>query len=198
MSMTVKKGDTVVVIAGKDKGKKGKILEVFPKDNRVIVDGVNIVSKHKKARTQQEQSAIIKKTAPIDASNVMVVCGVCGKATRVAHREIDGKKVRVCKKCSASLDKEYVKQTKKDAKKVVKADSKNEKETKATTKTTSTKTSSKETKSTTTAKTSASKAVKSTKTAGEEKVEKKASTKSAKTSGTKSTTQKSNTKKSEN
>ena len=198
MSMTVKKGDTVVVIAGKDKGKKGKILEVFPKDNRVIVDGVNIVSKHKKARTQQEQSAIIKKTAPIDASNVMVVCGVCGKATRVAHREIDGKKVRVCKKCSASLDKEYVKQTKKDAKKVVKADSKNEKETKPTTKTTSTKTSSKETKSTTTVKTSASKAVKSTKTAGEEKVEKKASTKSAKTSGTKSTTQKSNTKKSEN
>ena len=197
MSMTVKKGDTVVVIAGKDKGKKGKILEVFPKDNRVIVDGVNIVSKHKKARTQQEQSAIIKKTAPIDASNVMVVCGVCGKATRVAHREIDGKKVRVCKKCSASLDKEYVKQTKKDAKKVVKADSKNEKETKPTTKTTTTKTSSKETKSTTTAKTSASKAVKSTKTAGEEKVEKKASTKSAKTSGTKSTTQKSNTKKSE-
>ena len=198
MSMTVKKGDTVVVIAGKDKGKKGKILEVFPKDNRVIVDGVNIVSKHKKARTQQEQSAIIKKTAPIDASNVMVVCGVCGKATRVAHREIDGKKVRVCKKCSASLDKEYVKQTKKDAKKVVKADSKNEKETKPTTKTTSTNTSSKETKSTTTAKTSASKAVKSTKTAGEEKVEKKASAKSAKTSGTKSTTQKSNTKKSEN
>lgn len=198
MSMTVKKGDTVVVIAGKDKGKKGKILEVFPKDNRVIVDGVNIVSKHKKARTQQEQSAIIKKTAPIDASNVMVVCGVCGKATRVAHREIDGKKVRVCKKCSASLDKEYVKQTKKDAKKAVKADSKNEKETKPTTKTTSTKTSSKETKSTTTAKTSASKAVKSTKTAGEEKVEKKASAKSAKTSGTKSTTQKSNTKKSEN
>ena len=201
MSMTVKKGDTVVVIAGKDKGKKGKVLEVFPKDNRVIVDGVNIVSKHKKARTQQEQSAIIKKTAPIDASNVMVVCGVCGKATRVAHREIDGKKVRVCKKCSASLDKEYVKQTKKDAKKAVKADSKSEsvKETKASTKATSTKTSSKGTKSaSTTEKASASKAVKSTKTTtSEEKVEKKNTTKSAKTSGTKSTTQKSNTKKSE-
>ena len=197
MSMTVKKGDTVVVIAGKDKGKKGKVLEVFPKDNRVIVDGVNIVSKHKKARTQQEQSAIIKKTAPIDASNVMVVCGVCGKATRVAHREIDGKKVRVCKKCSASLDKEYVKQTKKDAKKVVKADSKDStKKTKTEDKPSTTKT----TKSaSTTKKASASKAVKSTKTAtSEEKVEKKASTtKSAKTSGTKSTTQKSNTKKSE-
>ena len=197
MSMTVKKGDTVVVIAGKDKGKKGKVLEVFPKDNRVIVDGVNIVSKHKKARTQQEQSAIIKKTAPIDASNVMVVCGVCGKATRVAHREIDGKKVRVCKKCSASLDKEYVKQTKKDAKKVVKSDSKDStKKTKTEAKPSTTKT----TKSaSTTKKASASKAVKSTKTAtSEEKVEKKASTtKSAKTSGTKSTTQKSNTKKSE-
>ena len=197
MSMTVKKGDTVVVIAGKDKGKKGKVLEVFPKDNRVIVDGVNIVSKHKKARTQQEQSAIIKKTAPIDASNVMVVCGVCGKATRVAHREIDGKKVRVCKKCSASLDKEYVKQTKKDAKKVAKADSKDStKKTKTEAKPSTTKT----TKSaSTTKKASASKVVKSTKTAtSEEKVEKKASTtKSAKTSGTKSTTQKSNTKKSE-
>ena len=197
MSMTVKKGDTVVVIAGKDKGKKGKVLEVFPKDNRVIVDGVNIVSKHKKARTQQEQSAIIKKTAPIDASNVMVVCGVCGKATRVAHREIDGKKVRVCKKCSACLDKEYVKQTKKDAKKVVKADSKDStKKTKTEAKPSTTKT----TKSaSTTKKASGSKAVKSTKTAtSEEKVEKKASTtKSAKTSGTKSTTQKSNTKKSE-
>ena len=87
MNMTVKKGDTVLVITGKDKGKTGKVLEVFPKNNRVLVEGVNIVSKHKKARTQQEQSAIIKKNAPIDASNVMVVCSVCGKATRVAHKE---------------------------------------------------------------------------------------------------------------
>lgn len=201
MSMTVKKGDTVVVIAGKDKGKKGKVLEVFPKDNRVIVDGVNIVSKHKKARTQQEQSAIIKKTAPIDASNVMVVCGVCGKATRVAHREIDGKKARVCKKCSASLDKEYVKQTKKEAKKTVKADAKSEsvKETKATAKASATKTTAKPAKSAT-AKTSTTKstAAKSTKTSESEvKTEKKTSTKSAKTSGTKSTTQKSNAKKTE-
>ena len=129
MKMTVKKGDNVVVIAGKEKGKTGKVLEVFPKDNRVLVDGVNIVTKHKKARTQQDQSAIIKKTAPIDASNVMVVCSVCGKATRIAHKEIDGKKVRVCKKCSASLDKEYVKQTKKEAKKNVSADKKDTKET---------------------------------------------------------------------
>ena len=160
MKMTVKKGDNVVVIAGKEKGKTGKVLEVFPKDNRVLVDGVNLVTKHKKARTQQEQSAIIKKTAPIDASNVMVVCSVCGKATRIAHKEIDGKKVRVCKKCSASLDKEYVKQTKKEAKKNVSADKKDTKETakkttKSTEKVVETKASEKKTtaKSTTTKKT---------------------------------------------
>lgn len=121
MSMTVKKGDTVLVITGKDKSKSGKVLEVYPEDNRVLVDNVNIVTKHKKARTQNEKSEIIKKTAPIEASNVMVVCPVCGKTTRVAHKEIDGKKVRVCKKCSASLDKEFVKATKKEAKKVSKS-----------------------------------------------------------------------------
>ena len=185
MSMTVKKGDTVVVIAGKDKGKKGKVLEVFPKDNRVIVDGVNIVSKHKKARTQQEQSAIIKKTAPIDASNVMVVCGVCGKATRIAHREIDGKKVRACKKCSASLDKEYVKQTKKEAKKNVKAEAKADTEKKAEPKKTQARTSKTAEK---TVKTEVKTPAKTTKTA----------TKTTTKSGAKSTTQKSNAKKSEN
>lgn len=117
MSMTVKKGDNVLVITGKDKGKTGKVVEVFPKDNRVLVDGINIVTKHKKARSQNEKSEIVKKNAPIEASNVMVVCPVCGKATRVAHQEINGKKARVCKKCSASLDKEFVKATKKEAKK---------------------------------------------------------------------------------
>lgn len=139
MSMTVKKGDNVLVITGKDKGKTGKVVEVFPKDNRVLVDGINIVTKHKKARTQNDKSEIIKKNAPVEASNVMVVCPVCGKATRVAHQEINGKKVRVCKKCSASLDKEFVKATKKEAKKNI-ASSKVEdsvKETKSTTRKTS-------------------------------------------------------------
>lgn len=120
MSMTVKKGDNVVVIAGKDKGKSGKVTEVSPKSNRVLVDGVNIVTKHQKARRQDEKSQIVKKNAPIEASNVMVVCPSCGKATRVAHKVVDGKKVRVCKKCSASLDKAYVKAAKKDAKKEAK------------------------------------------------------------------------------
>jgi large subunit ribosomal protein L24 len=146
MKMTVKKGDTVLVIAGKDKGKTGKVVEVFPDDNKVLVDGLNIVTKHQKARKQDEKSAIVKKSAPMEASNVMVVCPVCGKATRVAHKDINGKKARVCKKCSASLDKEFVKATKKEAKKNI-ASTKTEtaekevkKSTKTAEKTTATKT----------------------------------------------------------
>ncbi len=122
MKMTIKTGDNVVVIAGKEKGKTGKVAKVYADKNRVLVDGVNIVSKHQKARSQQEKSQIVKKSAPIDASNVQVICPVCGKATRVAHAEINGKKVRVCKKCNGSLDKEFVKQTKKEAKKAIKAE----------------------------------------------------------------------------
>lgn len=124
MKMAVKTGDTVVVIAGKDKGKQGKVLEVFPDKNRVIVEGINNVKKHQKPRSQQDKGGIITKLAPIDASNVMVVCPVCGKATRVAHMEVSGEKVRSCKKCKGSLDKKYVKQTKKEAKKTVKEEAK--------------------------------------------------------------------------
>lgn len=119
MKMTVKSGDTVVVIAGKDKGKTGKVTGIM--EGRVLVENVNMVSKHQKPRTQKDKGGIIRKNAPIDASNVMVICPVCGKATRVAHTEINGKKVRSCKKCGASIDKEFVKQTKKDAKKAIKA-----------------------------------------------------------------------------
>lgn len=117
MSTSIKKGDNVVVIAGKEKGKTGKVTEVSSKNNRVLVDGVNIVTKHQKARRQDEKSQIVKKNAPIEASNVMVVCPNCGKATRIAHSEVDGKKVRTCKKCAASLDKEFAKAVKKENKK---------------------------------------------------------------------------------
>lgn len=116
----VKKGDKVLVIAGKDKGKTADVLEVSPSTGKVLVDGVNVVTKHNKPKNQQDKGGIVKKSAPIDASNVMVVCSVCGKATRVKHAEIDGKKARACAKCGASLDKEFVKATKKDAKKAVK------------------------------------------------------------------------------
>ena len=94
--MKVKKNDTVLVLTGKDNGKTG--------DNKVVVDGVNVQKKHKKARSAQDTSGIIEQAGPIDASNVLVVCPHCGKATRVAHAEVDGKKVRVCKKCKLSLD----------------------------------------------------------------------------------------------
>ena len=111
--MHVKSNDQVVVISGKDKGKKGKITAAFPKAGRVTVEGVNLVTKHHKARNAMQPGGIIKKELPIDASNVMLICPKCGKATRVAHRkeEItreDGTKktktVRVCKRCKADID----------------------------------------------------------------------------------------------
>lgn len=102
--MKVKKNDTVVVITGKDVKKTGKVLTALPKLNRVVVEGVNVQEKNRKARSAQETSQKIKQEGPIDASNVLVICPVCGKATRVGYAVVDGKKVRVCKKCNASLD----------------------------------------------------------------------------------------------
>lgn len=102
--MNVKKGDNVVVLAGKDKGKSGKIIAALPQKNRVVVENVNIHTKHKKARNAQEKSGIEKIEASIDASNVQVICPECGKATRVAHKIEGDKKTRICKKCGASLD----------------------------------------------------------------------------------------------
>ena len=110
--MNVKVNDTVLVITGKYKGKQGKVLAAYPKNNRVIVEGVNIVHKLEKARKANETSRIVTEEAPIDVSNVEVVCDKCGKATRVAHSLADGKKVRICKKCGATLDKAYVKKSK--------------------------------------------------------------------------------------
>lgn len=114
--MKVKKNDNVVVIAGKDKKKTGKVLAVIPKTNRVVVEGVNVQSKAKKARSAQETSQIVKREGAIDASNVLVICPVCNKATRVAHNVVDDKKVRVCKKCGASLDGKFEKTLKKAVK----------------------------------------------------------------------------------
>ena len=110
--MNVKVNDNVLVLTGKYKGKQGKVLKTYPAEGRVVVEGVNSVHKREKARKANETSRIVTEEAPIDVSNVEVVCDKCGKATRVAHTVIDGKKVRVCKKCGASLDKAYVKQVK--------------------------------------------------------------------------------------
>ena len=105
MSMNVKSGDNVVVISGKDAGKQGKVLTVNPKTNRVVVAGVNIISKHQKARKAQDKSEIVKTEGAIDVSNVMIVCPTCGKG-------------------GAVLDKKFVKETKKAAKKSADADAK--------------------------------------------------------------------------
>ena len=117
--MNVKLNDTVLVIAGKDKGKTGKVVSTSPKAGRVTVQGVNMQKRHQKARKANAVSQIIEREGAIDASNVMVVCDKCGKATRVKHTfvETDGKmkKVRVCK-CGAVLDKAFKKQAKAAAK----------------------------------------------------------------------------------
>ena len=110
--MKVKINDNVLVMTGKYKGKQGKVLKTMPSRHAVIVEGVNMVQKHEKARKANETSRIVTEEAPIDVSNVEVVCDKCGKPTRVAHAFVDGKKVRVCKKCGASLDKAFAKKVK--------------------------------------------------------------------------------------
>jgi large subunit ribosomal protein L24 len=102
--MKVKKNDTVLVLTGKDAGKTAKVLVAIPKSGKVVVDGINVQKKHKKARSAQEVSSIQNQSGAIDASNVMVVCPVCNKATRVAYKVEGDKKVRLCKKCGAVLD----------------------------------------------------------------------------------------------
>ena len=102
--MNVKKNDTVVVLSGKDKGKKGKVLVAMPKDSKVIVEGVNVATCHTKPRKQGEQGGRINKEGTINVSNVMLVCPKCNKATRVGHAVVGDKKVRVCKKCGKNID----------------------------------------------------------------------------------------------
>jgi len=102
----VKKGDTVLVISGKDKGKKGKVLAVIPDKGRVVVEGVNVIKKHQKPTQKILQGGIINQEAPISSSKVMVFCTKGGHATRVGHRILaDGRKVRVCLECGEVLDK---------------------------------------------------------------------------------------------
>ena len=133
-SMNVKTGDNVVVITGKDAGKQGKVLACLPKKNRIVVEGVNIISRHTKPRNAKESGGIIKKEGTIDVSNVMVVCPECGKPTRVKHSVVDGKNVRVCK-CGVVLDKKFEKVAKKKATRTKKTADAKETETKTAKKT---------------------------------------------------------------
>ena len=101
----VKKEDTVLVLSGKDRGKKGKVLSVNPSTNQVLVEGVNISTKHKKPRGRYQQGGIVHQESPVNSSNVMLVCDKCGKPTKVAKRILDnGQKVRSCKHCNEIID----------------------------------------------------------------------------------------------
>ena len=99
----VRKDDTVVVISGDDKGKQGKVVEVSPKEGKVIVSGANIVSKHVKPRRQGEAGGIIKVEGAMYADKVQIVCPKCKKGVRIKHEIKDGKKIRVCAKCGQEL-----------------------------------------------------------------------------------------------
>jgi len=103
--MKIKKNDNVLVIAGKDKGKKGKVRFVYPDDKRVMVEGVNMIKKHAKAKAQVKQGGIIEREAPISISDVMLFCGKCNKPTRVGYRILqDGRKVRLCRACGEVVE----------------------------------------------------------------------------------------------
>ena len=98
--MRITKNDTVLVIAGKDRGKTGKVLEARPEKGKVVVEGLNIVKRHTKPRGAARQAGIIERPAPLDIAKVMLICNRCNKPTRVGYRELeDGKKVRVCRVC---------------------------------------------------------------------------------------------------
>ncbi|AIM24392.1 50S ribosomal protein L24 [Melissococcus plutonius] len=103
--MFVKKGDKVKIITGKDKNKEGVVLSAFPKNEKVIVEGVNMMKKHQKPTQSAPQGGILEVEAPIHVSNVMVIDPSNGEATKVAYKEIDGKKVRISKKTGEALDK---------------------------------------------------------------------------------------------
>ena len=193
MALNVKKGDNVLIIAGKDKGKTGDVLVAMPADNSVVVAGVNIVAKHKKPRSANDKGGIIKKENKIDASNVQIICPVCNKATRVSIKVEGDVKSRICKKCGANLDtskKESKKATKDTTNKTTKkVEVKEEvKEVVAEAKKPAAKKTTTTTKSTSTPKTETAKKTSTTKSASTKTTETKSTT-------TKTTTKKSTTKK---
>jgi large subunit ribosomal protein L24 len=103
--MNIKRNDTVLVITGQDKGKKGRVREVHPRENEVLVEGINIVKKHTKGRQGARQAGIIEREAPLAAGKVMVVCPKCNRGTRVGSTLLGtGQKVRVCKHCGETFE----------------------------------------------------------------------------------------------
>lgn len=101
--MKIKRGDTVKIISGKDRSKTGKITHVFFKENRIVVEGVNIHKKHSRPKKQGQKGQIIQMPMPIHVSNAMIVCPTCGKSTRIGVKKTEKEKLRVCKKCGGEL-----------------------------------------------------------------------------------------------
>lgn len=101
----VRKGDTVYILTGKDAGKRGKVIQAIPSKRKVIVEGINVVKRHSRPTKAMPQGGIVEKEAPIDSSNVMLVCGKCNKPTRVARKIVDDRRYRACKKCGEIIDK---------------------------------------------------------------------------------------------
>jgi len=105
--MNIKQDDTALVIAGKDRGKRGRVREVYPADNKVIIEGVNIVKKHTRGRMGARQAGIVEQEARMDAGKVMVVCPNCNRATRIGHTYLpNAQKVRQCRHCGQPFDRD--------------------------------------------------------------------------------------------
>ncbi|HWP57154.1 MAG TPA: 50S ribosomal protein L24 [Candidatus Acidoferrales bacterium] len=105
MALHVRKNDSVMVIAGRERGKTGKVLKVMPEERRVLVERVNIVKRHARPRGPQQPGGILEKEAPIHVSNLMLMCDKCNAPVRVGHRRLqDGSKARVCRRCGEVLD----------------------------------------------------------------------------------------------
>jgi len=102
--MKIHKGDTVLITSGKDRGRKGKVLETFPKERKIFVEGINLMKKHQRPRKAGEKGQIIQLPKPIDVSNAKLICPKCGKPTRVGYKLTeDKKKYRICKKCGQEI-----------------------------------------------------------------------------------------------
>jgi len=105
MGLSIRKNDTVTIIAGNERGKRGRVLAVYPRKGRVLVEGINMIKRHMKPNRKYTQGGIIEREAPVHRSNVMLVCPKCDRATRYGNSLLDnGKKVRVCKKCGEVMD----------------------------------------------------------------------------------------------
>jgi large subunit ribosomal protein L24 len=106
VEINVKRNDRVMVIAGKDKGRSGRVIEVQPRKHKVLVEGINVVKRHMKADSRRGvQGGILDRESPIDVSNIMLICPHCSSPTRVGHQVLgDGKRIRACKKCGAAIE----------------------------------------------------------------------------------------------